>query len=94
MHEYVNPTTFPVNDTDNTFSDGLESWEVPDLSLTGEQFAHRMNTPLHQHSLDPTIVRARHVVGHPVTAEQVPRDFNHDVVGIEVRVFVVAFEAL
>ena len=39
MHECVNPTAFPVNDTDNTFVDGLESWEVVDLGLAPRELS-------------------------------------------------------
>jgi len=37
---------------------------------------------------------APNVVGHPVFAEQVLGDFDHDVVGIDVRVVVETIESL
>src|SRR5215468_10500077 len=49
---------------------------------------------LDQYALDSAIVRTGDVVGHPVFAEHVTRDFDDDVVRFDVGVFVIARQAL
>ena len=66
--------------------------------LAGLVVAHVLWVPvlrrLQQHALDAAAVRLRYVIGHPVRAEPVLGDFDHDVIGVGARVVFVTRESL
>lgn len=60
-----------------------------------QPFLHRQRArALNEHPLDSAVVRAGHVLSHPVLAQNVPGDFNDDVVCVEIGVVVIALQAL
>src|SRR5688572_31056331 len=50
--------------------------------------------PSYQYAFDAAVVRRAHVFRQPLRAEHVARDLDDDVVGVQVRVVVVALQPL
>src|SRR3954467_8592391 len=48
----------------------------------------------YQYSFDAAVVRSAHVLGQPLRAEDVARDLDDDVVGVQVRIVVVTLQSL
>src|SRR6188508_3014924 len=48
----------------------------------------------YQYSFDAAVVCSTHVLRQPLRAEHVPRDLHDDVVGVQVRIVVVALQPL